>query len=212
MKTKIAFILSLISFVGVLSVWGLWIFGSMELSVVSLDSFVGVIVALLAIIFTVIIGLQIVNAIDVREKMSEFEKRQLAMLDNEKKLIENDRLHMMEAYNLQAGISEGNAETYYTRGQYIEAFAFYHTALHYAILADQKKQLNRVNQLQSIVQLITTMPIVNFSLLAQQINADMDGIRKTTSYRNCLSEIYEQTMQAFWLKMKMLGLTAEDKH
>ena len=211
MKTKITFILSLISFVGVLSVWGLWIFGSMELSVVSLDSFVGVIVALLAIIFTVIIGLQIVNAIDVREKMSEFEKRQMVMLDNEQKLIENDRLHMMEAYNLQAGISGGNADVYCTKGQYLEAFVFYHTALHYAILADQKNQLNRVNQLQSIVQLITTRPNVNFSLLEQQINTDTDGIRKTTSYRNCLSEIYEQTMQAFWQKMKMLGLVAENK-
>ena len=211
MKTKITFILSLISFVGVLSVWGLWICESMELSVVSLDSFVGVIVALLAIIFTVIIGLQIVNAIDIREKMSEFEKKQMVMLDNEQKLIENDRLHMMEAYNLQAGISGGNADVYCTKGQYIEAFVFYHTALHYAILADQKNQLNRVYQLQSIIQLITTRPMVNFLPLEQQINADMDGIRKTTSYRNCLSEIYEQTMQAFWQKMKILGLIVENK-
>jgi hypothetical protein len=75
--------MSLISFVGVLSVWGLWIFGSMELSVVSLDTFVGVIVALLAIVFTVIVGLQIVNAIDMREKMSELEKRQMDILENE---------------------------------------------------------------------------------------------------------------------------------
>ena len=63
MKTKVTFILSLISFVGVLSVWGLWLFGTMKLSIVSLDTFIGVIVALLAIIFTVVIGLQIVNAI-----------------------------------------------------------------------------------------------------------------------------------------------------
>ena len=61
MKTKVTFILSLISFVGVLSVWGLWLFGTMKLFIVSLDTFIGVIVALLAIIFTVVIGLQIVN-------------------------------------------------------------------------------------------------------------------------------------------------------
>lgn len=210
MKTKITFILSLFSFVGVLSVWGLWIFGSMELSVVSLDSFIGVIVALLAIIFTVIIGLQIVNALDMREKMSELEKRQMEILENERQLAENDRLHMMEAYNLQSGISGGNADVYCAKGQYIEAFVFYHTALHYAILANQKNQLNRVNQLQTIVQLITTRPVVNFSSLVKQINADMEGIRKTTSYRNCLSEIYEQTMQTFWQKMKLLGLVAEN--
>lgn len=211
MKTKITFILSLISFVGVLSVWGLWLLGTMKLSIVSLDTFIGVIVALLAIIFTVVIGLQIVNAIDMREKMSELQKRQMNILENERQLAENDRLHMMEAYNLQSGISGESAETYFAKGQYIEAFTFYHSALHYAILADQKNQLNRVNQLQTIVQLITTRPVVNYTSLAQQINADMEGIRKTTSYRNCLSDIYEQTMQAFWLKMKMLGLVAENK-
>ena len=211
MKTKITFILSLISFIGVLSVWGLWIFGSMELSVVSLDTFVGVIVALLAIIFTVIIGFQIVNAIDMREKMSELEKRQMAIMENERQLAENDRLHVMETYNLQAGINGESAESYFTKGLYVEAFAFYHAALHHAILANQKNQLNRVNQLQSIVQLIMAKPVVNFSSLAQQINADMEGIRKTTSYRNCLSEIYEQTMQSFWQKMRMLGLVVENK-
>lgn len=211
MKTKITFILSLISFVGVLSVWGLWLLGTMKLSIVSLDTFIGVIVALLAIVFTVIIGFQIVNAIDMREKMSELQKRQMNILENERQLAENDRLHMMEAYNLQSGISGESAEAYFAKGQYIEAFAFYHSALHYAILADQKNQLNRVNQLQTIVQLITTRPVVNYTSLAQQINADMEGIRKTTSYRNCLSDIYEQTMQAFWQKMKMLGLVVENK-
>ena len=210
MKTKITFIMSLISFVGVLSVWGLWIFGSMELSVVSLDTFVGVIVALLAIVFTVIVGLQIVNAIDMREKMSQLEKKQMELLENERQLAENDRLHVMEAYNLQAGINGESAEAYFAKGQYIEAFAFYHAALHHAILANQKNQLNRVNQLQSIVQLIMAKPVVNFSSLAHQINADMEGIRKTTSYRNCLSEIYEQTMQSFWQKMRMLGLVVDN--
>ena len=177
----------------------------MKLSVVSLDTFIGVIVALLAIVFTVIVGLQIVNAIDMREKMSELEKRQMDILENERQLAENDRLHVMETYNLQAGINGESAEAYFAKGQYIEAFAFYHAALHHAILANQKNQLNRVNQLQSIVQLIATRPVVNYTSLAQQIKADTEGIRKTTSYRNCLSEVYEQTMQAFWQKMKLLG-------
>lgn len=211
MKEKISLLLSIISIVGVLSVWGLWLFGSMELSVVSLDTFVGVIVALLAIVFTVIIGFQIVNAIDMREKMSQLHKRQMEILENERQLAENDRLHVMEAYNLQAGISGESAEAYLAKGQYIEAFTFYHSALYYAILAGQKNQLNRVNQLQAIAQHITTRPIANFSSLAQQIKTDTEGIRKTTSYRNCLSEVYEQTMQAFWQKMKMLGLLVENQ-
>lgn len=175
MKTKITLILSLISFVGVLSVWGLWLFGTMKLSIVSLDTFIGVIVALLAIIFTIVIGLQIVNAIDMREKMSQLQKRQMEILENERQLAENDRLHVMEAYNLQAGISGESAEAYLAKGQYIEAFTFYHSALYYAILAGQKNQLNRVNQLQAIVQLIKTGPVVNFPSLAQQIKTDTEG-------------------------------------
>lgn len=210
METKLSTILSIISIVGVLSIWVLWMCGTIELSVVSLDTFIGVIVALLAIIFTVVVGLQIVNTIDMREKMSQLEKRQMELLENERQLAENDRLHVMEAYNLQAGISGGNADGYCANGQYIEAFAFYHSALHYAILANQKNQLNRVNQLQTIVQLIKTGPVVNFLSLAQQIKTDMEGIRNTTSYRNCLSDLYEQTMQSFWQKMQMLGLIAEN--
>jgi hypothetical protein len=65
----------------------------MKLSAVSLDTFVGVIVALLALVFTV---LQIVNAIDMREKMSHLEKRQMDILKNERQLAENDRLHVIE--------------------------------------------------------------------------------------------------------------------
>ena len=210
MKTKITFILSLISFVGVLSVWGLWLFGSIELSVVSLDTFIGVIVALLAIIFTVIVGWQIINAIEMRDKLAELEKRQNDLIDNERILAENDRLHTKEAYNLQSGLCGEIAESHRTKGQYIEAFTFYHAALYYAILSERPNQMNYLNQMNLILSLISTQSVINFTSLAQQIKEDANRIRKTTSYRNCLSEIYEQTMQEFWQRMKMLGLAMEN--
>ena len=212
MKTKISIILSTISIIGVLSIWGLWLFGTIQLSIVSLDTFIGVIVALLAIIFTVIVGWQVVNTIEMRDKLANIEKRQNDLMENERLLAENDKLHQKEAYNLQAGICGESAGTYFSKGQYIEAFTFYHIALHYAILADQKNQLNRINQLQSIVQLITARPVLEFSSLAGQIRTDMEGIRNTTSYRNCFSEKYEQTMQAFWQKMQLLGLVKPDNN
>ena len=89
MKSKLSIILSLLSLLGVLSIIGLWIFGSLKLSVVSLDTFIGIIVALLAIVFTVIVGLQIVNAIDIREKMKELQQRQDVILENERRMLEN---------------------------------------------------------------------------------------------------------------------------
>ena len=104
MTTKLSIILSIISIVGVLSICGLWLFGAMKLSVVSLDTFIGVIVALLAIIFTVIIGWQIINTIEIRNWMSQIEQKQNTLVENERKLAENDQLHTLEAYNLHAAI------------------------------------------------------------------------------------------------------------
>lgn len=206
MKSKLAIILSVISLIGVFSIGGLWIWGSLELSVVSLDTFVGVMVALLAIVFTIIIGLQIVNAIEMRDEIKELKRQQGALLENEKRLAENDRLHTMEAYNLQSGICQESADSYMSKGLYIEAFTFYHVALCYAILAETPNQLNRIQQLQSILQLITSRPVLDFAALARQIAADSDKIRQTVSYRNCLSGIYDQTMQLFWEKMNSFGL------
>ena len=97
-----------------------------------------------------------------------------------------------------------------TKGQHIEAFTFYHAALYFAILSERPNQMNHLNQMNLILSLITTQPVINFTSLAQQIKEDANRIRKTTSYRNCLSEIYEQTMQEFWQRMKMLGLAMEN--
>lgn len=206
MKTKLSIILSIISIVGVLSTWGLWLFGTMKLSVVSLDAFIGVIVALLAIIFTIIIGWQIINTIEIRNWLSQIEQKQNALAENERRLAENDQFHTLEAYNLHAAICQTDADSYIDKGQYIEAFTFYHVALCYSILSGAPNQLNRISKLSQITQCIIAPPIADFKMLAQQIKSDSDRIRATTSYRNCLSEVYEQTMQAFWQKIKLLGL------
>ncbi len=205
MKTKLSIILSIISIVGVLSICGLWLFGAMKLSVVSLDTFIGVIVALLAVIFTIIIGWQIINTIEIRNWMNQLEQRQNVLVENERRLAENDQLHTLEAYNLHAAICQADADSYVEKKQYVEAFTFYHVALCYAILSGTPNQLNRINKLNLITQCIIAPPIADFQMLVQQIKSDSDRIRTTASYRNCLSEVYEQTMQTFWQKIKLLG-------
>ena len=197
MKTKLSIMLSIISIVGVLSICGLWLFGTMKLSVVSLDTFIGVIVALLAIIFT---------TIEIRNWMSQIEQNQNALAENERRLAENNQLHTLEAYNLHAAICQADADSYVEKKQYVEAFTFYHVALCYSILSGTPNQLNRINKLNLITQCIIAPPIADFKMLTQQIKSDSDRIRTTTSYRNCLSEVYEQTMQTFWQKIKLLGL------
>lgn len=206
MKNRLSIILSLVSLVGVLTMLGFWLFGSLKLSVISLDTFVGVIVALLAIVFTVVVGLQIVNAIEIREKMTEIEKQQQKHIEIEQLLASNDQLRNKQIYNLQAGLCGQSADLYIAKNQYIEAFGSYHAALCYAIKAEQSGQLERINQLRGIIQVITNRPVVDFSIIARQIKLDSEEIRNTESYKKCLSSIYEQTMQEFWKKMNLLGL------
>lgn len=206
MKEKLPIILSVVSIFIALTIGGLWLFGTMHISVVSLDTFIGVIVALLAIIFTVVIGWQIINTIEIRSWMNQLEQKQNALVENERRLAENDQLHTLEAYNLHAAICQADADSYIEKKQYVEAFTFYHVALCYSILSGTPNQLNRINKLSQITQCIIAPPIADFKMLARQIKSDSDRIRTTTSYRNCLSEVYEQTMQTFWQKIKLLGL------
>ena len=211
MKEKLSLILSAISLIGVLSVWVLWMCESIEFSVVSLDSFVGVIVALLAIIVTVAIGYQIVNAIEVKDEIKQLKQWQNIILENERKFAENDLRFTKMANNLQAGICDTNAGQYETKHLYIEAFAFFHSALSFAIRADQQEQMGRINHLVNIVSLISQKPTNNYVQLKQQIISDTEIIRETDSYRNCFGKEYEMMMLEFWDKMKQLGLESEEK-
>ena len=85
MKNRLSIIVSLISLAGVLVIAGIWIFGSKKISVVSLDTFIGICVALMAIVFTVIVGLQIVNAIDMKERISETERKLKEQIEIERR-------------------------------------------------------------------------------------------------------------------------------
>ena len=206
MKSKLSIILSIISLVGVLAVFGLWIFGSLKLSVVSLDTFIGVIVALLAIVFTVIVGWQIVNAIDVREKMMQLQQRQDIVFENERRIIENGDNYIKIANNLQCGLCDSSADLYVAKGLFVEAFGCSHTALHQAILAGQPNLQNKIKKLQLLNQAINAPSVVDFSLIKKQIEAETQLIRTTDAYKQYLSTEYEQAMQVFWQKMKVLGL------
>ena len=63
-KANWALILSVASLVIIVAIIGLWCFKSKEIAVVTLDTFIGIIVALLAVIVTIAIGWQIYAAMD----------------------------------------------------------------------------------------------------------------------------------------------------
>jgi len=198
MKSKLPIIISLIALIGVISVWVLWFCDSLKLSVIGLDTFIGVIVALLALIFTVTVGYQIINAIELKGKIAELEQRQ-------NRIDVNYQNYIKLANNLQAGISGSAAELYYAKGELFEAFVFYHSALCFAISADQTNQMGRISQLNNILKLPWNYPVSDYKQGIQEVKNDAEKIRNTISYRNCLSKDYEYMISLFWNKMRSLG-------
>ena len=205
-NTRLSLILSIIAIVGVLSVWALWIFGSLQVSVVDLGSFVGVIVALLAIIVTIILGWQIINAVEIRAKIKELEKNHRSIQESARLLNDSNQNFIKLAYNLQAGICDGNTDSYITKGLFVEAFGSCHSALHQAIIAGQSNLKNRIEQLNKLSGAISSPPKVDFFLFCKQIEFESQRIKETEAYRLYLSADYDQIMDLFWKKMIYLGV------
>ena len=206
MKNRLSIIVSLISLAGVLVIAGIWIFGSIKISVVSLDTFIGICVALMAIVFTVIVGLQIVNAIDMKERISETERKQKEQIEIERRLAENDLIQTKQVNNLQAGICSTNGDLYRVQNNLIEAFWCYHSALYHSIIAGTPKLEARINTMRIVAGQISSKPSADFSILLPQIVFEYSEIKKTDVYRNYLSSDYDAIMMNFENKMKVLGL------
>ena len=105
------------------------------------------------------------------------------------------------ANNLQCGLCDSSADLYVAKGLFVEAFGCSHTALHQAILAGQPNLQNKIKKLQLLNQAINAPSVVDFSLIKKQIEFET-----TDAYKQYLSTEYEQAMQVFWHKMKVLGL------
>jgi len=194
--SKLAIILSLISLVGVIVIALLWVVGSLKLVVVSLDSFVGVVVALLGLLVTIILGWQIVNAIELREKMAELEHRQTSMLEIETQMAENGQNHTKLAFNLQAGLCDLNSSFYEQNGYYVNAFISSHSALAFAIKSGQDGTDKRIINMIRICNLILA-PINIPQQMIQLILRQDNDIKESEVYRVGLSYSYEQMMALF---------------
>ena len=199
MKTKLPVILSLIAILGVISVWGLWLCESIELSVISLDTFVGVIVALLAIVVTIAIGYQIINTIEVKDEIKLLKERQIVFSENEQRFIKM-------ANSLQAGNSSTTSQLYAAKGEYFEAFAFFHSAFYFAIEAESSNQMGYIDQLNNLLEAIERRPVTDYFQAKQEIISYSEKIRATIFYKKCFGKEYEQVLQKFWDRMKQLGL------
>lgn len=78
MMKNLSIILSLVSLVGVISVWVLWALSIVDFAVVTTDTFTGTMVGILGLLITFVVGWQIVNVLEIRDriqKVAQLEKQ-----------------------------------------------------------------------------------------------------------------------------------------
>ncbi len=102
-------------------------------SIVTIDTFIGVMATFIGILVTILVGYQIYNVFDMRRKLQEFKDLQetLNVQKNELKSLESR--HNEGIYILQARLCYGDVE------QKVEAFLKMHTAIQYSLSANHKE-------------------------------------------------------------------------
>lgn len=104
----------------------MWFCNVWELSVIGIETFIGVIVALLAIIVTFVVGWQIYNTIEIRNKLSELDRLE-GEIEKQKLLIENS------VYQSRHLIAFTWATSHYEKGNFAEAFGYALQSLPYTM-------------------------------------------------------------------------------
>lgn len=130
-KVNWAIGLSITAIVSVVTLILLWVCNVWKLSVIGIETFIGVIVALLAIIVTFVVGWQIYNTIEIKNKLSE--------LDRLKSILEEQRLKNQQIYHdLRHSVFIGYAlnEENSNDADYSKIFGYYMRALENALLAN----------------------------------------------------------------------------
>lgn len=140
-KAKAAFFMSSLSTLAALVVLGCWYFGTLELAVVTLDTFVGVTVALLAIIVTVAIGWQIWAAMDLKSNIAKLDSRIREVEGLKVKMEEQEQVYRQLHNKAQHFSHIAIAETYQSKDDFTNAFRFYMSALKFGLSLNEPMNL-----------------------------------------------------------------------
>ena len=172
----------------------LWCCNVGGFTVVSLDSFVGVIVALLAIIVTLAVGWQILNSIEIKSKIEELSslKDELEQL---KKTTEQQNNKSQHLISFHLGIDAYNGK------DYLNAFRFFIISLHHSMLLDNPMNVEIIlYYLDDTENKIVDGNNYEFEMM-ERIREYDKGIRKSSFY-NTIKSRYEHVYNDFNSKVK----------
>ena len=193
-KNNVSLLLSIVAIVMSMGIIVLWIVSTNNLAVVSLDSFVGVIVALLAILVTTVLGWQIYNAIEIKEKLRAIDSLQSALRQQE---------HRMEQMYCHACHSHGYVAAYQSasvNNDFVDAYRWLMSSLRYSLLLDEPINVEKV--LDEMLELAKRIP--SHSTLDKEIFAEIEEDYKVITNApsfNCISLKFKQTHNIFLPKV-----------
>lgn len=191
-KWNLAHFCAYLSLVISITILILWCCNVGGFSVVSLDSFVGVIVALLAIVVTLAIAWQIFNSIEIKEKIEELNNLKTMLNEQEKERRNQD-------YNLKHLIFGSLAEIEITNKYYLYAMNYLMTSLTAAMLLDVPKNIDTLLTRMEFVASNTQETMSNEDINKLQ---DLDKRIKGSQQYAFIKERYEKTYNEFISKVK----------
>lgn len=168
----------------------LWCWNTGSFKVVNLDTFVGVIVALLAILITIVLGWQIYNAIELKQKINELDQLKNHFMKQQESI-------QQLTYKTAHGIhliwgSEAVKEKHYP-----EAFRYYIFSLkNTLLLSDEKLNLSPIHQYMTFIsKQITKGMNLEQKAYSDVVNTDKE-IRSMHDYP-FIKEWYEPVYKKF---------------
>lgn len=187
--TNLAFWMSIIATITSISVVALWLVKTHEVAVVQLDTFVGIIVALMALLVTIVLGWQIYNAVDIKEKIKYTEnlKQELEQYKAafEQSDIRNSFYHNL-ALAMCSQLSRDNSSAFY----------FFIHALLQTLQLEQPIDIKpTLDSLDACVQSLGTNAKIEQAKYNQITETDKK-IRASKQYA-LFQEDYEKTYDAF---------------
>lgn len=172
----------------------LWCCNVGGFTVVSLDSFVGVIVALLAIVVTLAVGWQIYNSIELNERIKNLNTLEERLIKQDKTL----KQHNNKANHLITYIYGVEAKR---EKEYIEAFRYYMASLRCSMLLEKPINVDHLlNDLEKVTANIKDGTMCVFERLDEIKEYDI-VIRKSYSY-DIIKSRYERIYNDFCSKVK----------
>ena len=137
MKKNLKIIFLLLAVVGILVIALLLIFCNVSLADVSLDTFFGVMVTMIGILVTFAVGWQIINALEIKNKLAEIEKLKVEINSQREKI---EKISARSRYD----IALNRSYMLYKSEECVKAFVSALEAIQYCLQIDEYEELDTI--------------------------------------------------------------------